>query len=146
MKSAVQILKSKSEQAVETVTPSTSVFDAVKRMAEKNIGALLVLEQQKIVGIITERDYARKIVLMGRSSKETPVRDVMSFPVMYVRPDQSNEECMALMTDNRVRHLPVVDQGKLMGLISIGDLVKDIISEQKFIIEQLEHYITGDRG
>ena len=146
MKSVAQVLKSKPGQSVESVAPSTSVFDAVKRMAEKNIGALLVLEDQKIAGIVTERDYARKIVLMGRSSKETPVRDIMTFPVMYVRPDQTNEECMALMTDNRVRHLPVVDQGKLIGLISIGDLVKDIISEQKFIIEQLEHYITGDRG
>ncbi len=146
MKSAAQVLKSKAGQTVESVTPSTSVFDALKRMAEKNIGALLVLEDQQIVGIITERDYARKVVLMGRSSKETPVRDIMTFPVMVVRPEQTNEECMALMTDNRVRHLPVVDQGKLIGLISIGDLVKDIISEQKFIIEQLEHYIAGDRG
>jgi len=146
MKSVAQVLKSKPGKTVETVAPSTSVFDAVKLMADKSIGALLVLEEQKIVGIVTERDYARKIVLMGRSSKETPVRDIMSFPVMYVRPDQTNEECMALMTDNRLRHLPVVDQGKLIGLISIGDLVKDIISEQKFIIEQLEHYITGDLG
>ena len=146
MKSAAQILKSKPEQTVVTVTPATPVFDAVKLMAEKNIGALLVLEDQKIVGIITERDYARKIVLMGRSSKETPVREIMTFPVMYVRPDQSNEECMALMTDNRVRHLPVVDKDKLIGLVSIGDLVKDIISEQKFIIDQLEHYSRGDRG
>jgi CBS domain-containing protein len=146
MKSVVQVLKSKARPGVETVTPSASVFDAVKLMAEKNIGALLVLEEQRIVGIVTERDYARKIVLMGRSSKETPVRDVMSSPVMYVRPDQTNEECMALMTDNRLRHLPVVDQGRLLGLISIGDLVKDIISEQKFIIERLEHYITGDLG
>jgi CBS domain-containing protein len=146
MTSAAQVLKSKARQSVETVAPSTSVFDAVKLMADKNIGALLVLEEQKIVGIVTERDYARKIVLMGRSSKETPVRDIMSSPVMYVRPDQTNEECMALMTDNRLRHLPVVDQGKLLGLISIGDLVKDIISEQKFIIERLEHYITGDLG
>jgi CBS domain-containing protein len=120
------------------------MFDAVKLMAEKNIGALLVLDGQRIAGIVTERDYARKIVLLGRSSRETPVGDVMSSPVMYVRPDQTNEECMALMTDNRVRHLPVVDQGRLVGLISIGDLVKDIIFEQKFIIEQLEHYITGD--
>jgi CBS domain-containing protein len=146
MKSVAQILKSKHEQAVQTVTPSTSVLDAVKRLAEKNIGALLVMDDAKIVGIITERDYARKIVLMGRSSKETPVRDIMTSPVMYVRPDQTNEECMALMTDNRVRHLPVVDGGKLIGLVSIGDLVKDIISEQKFIIDQLEHYIKGDRG
>ena len=146
MTSAAQVLKSKPRQTVESVAPSTSVFDAVKLMAEKNIGALLVLEEQKIVGIITERDYARKVVLLGRSSKETPVRDIMSSPVMYVRPDQTNEECMALMTDNRLRHLPVVDQGRLLGLISIGDLVKDIISEQKFIIEQLEHYISGERG
>ena len=146
MKSAAQILKSKPEQAVHAVAPSTSVFDAVKLMAEKNVGALLVLEGEKIAGIITERDYARKIILMSRSSKETLVRDIMTSPVMYVRPDQTNEECMALMTDNRMRHLPVVDQGRLIGLVSIGDLVKDIISEQKFIIEQLEHYIAGDRG
>ena len=146
MKSAAQILKSKPEQTVETVTPSTSVFDAVKLMADKNISALLVMEGAEVAGIITERDYARKIILMGRSSKETPVRDIMTFPVMFVRPDQTNEECMALMTDNRMRHLPVVDQGRLIGIISIGDLVKDIISEQKFIIEQLEHYIKGDRG
>ena len=146
MKSVAEILKSKPEQTVHTITPSASVFDAVKLMAEKSIGALLVMEDLKIDGIITERDYARKIVLMGRSSKETPVRDIMTSPVMYVRPEQTNEECMALMTDNRVRHLPVIDDGKLMGLISIGDLVKDIISEQKFIIDQLEHYIMGDRG
>jgi CBS domain-containing protein len=146
MKSAAQVLKSKPVQGVETVAPSTSVYEAVKLMAEKNIGALLVLEGERIAGIVTERDYARKIVLLGRSSKETPVGDIMSSPVMYVRPDQTNEECMALMTDNRLRHLPVVDQGRLVGLISIGDLVKDIISEQKFIIEQLEHYIAGDRG
>jgi CBS domain-containing protein len=146
MKSVAQILKTKPERAVQTITPSTPVLDAVKRMAEKNIGALLVMEDAKILGIITERDYARKIVLMGRSSKDTPVRDIMTSPVMYVRPDQTNEECMALMTDNRLRHLPVVDGGKLIGLVSIGDLVKDIISEQKFIIDQLEHYIKGDRG
>ena len=146
MKNVAEILRSKPEQAVHTIAPSASVFDAVKLMAEKSIGALLVMEDQKIDGIVTERDYARKIVLMGRSSKETPVRDIMTSPVMYVRPDQTNEECMALMTDNRVRHLPVIDNGKLMGLISIGDLVKDIISEQKFIIDQLEHYIKGDRG
>jgi CBS domain-containing protein len=146
MKSVAQVLKSKPRQSVEAVAPSTSVFDAVKLLAEKNIGALLVLDGQRIAGIVTERDYARKIVLLGRSSRETTVADIMSSPVMYVRPDQTNEECMALMTDNRVRHLPVVDQGRLVGLISIGDLVKDIISEQKFIIEQLEHYIAGDRA
>lgn len=146
MKSAAQILKAKPDQAVYSVTPSTSVFDAVRLMAEKNIGALLVMEREKIVGMMTERDYARKIVLMGMSSKDTPVQAIMTVPVMYVHPKQSNEECMALMTDNRVRHLPVIDNGQLQGLISIGDLVKDIISEQKFIIDQLEHYIIGDRG
>jgi CBS domain-containing protein len=145
MKSAAQVLKSKPEQSVYSVTPSTSILDAVKLMAEKNIGALLVVEGSKIVGMITERDYARKVVLMGRTSRESAVRDIMSSPVLYVRPSHTNEECMALMTDNRVRHLPVLDGDKLLGLISIGDLVKDIISEQRFIIEQLKHYIAGDR-
>lgn len=146
MKTAANILKSKPDQTVHTITPTASVFDAVKLMAEKNIGALLVMEGEKVVGIITERDYARKIVLMARSSKETPVRDVMTSSVMYVRPDQTSEECMVLMTENRLRHLPVMNGDKLIGLISIGDLVKDIISEQKFIIQQLEHYITGERS
>ena len=124
---------------------AASVFDAVKLMAEKSIGALVVLEGEKIVGIITERDYSRKIVLLARSSKETAVRDIMTTSVMYVLPNHTSEECMALMTEHRLRHLPVIDQGKLIGLISIGDLVKDIISEQKFIIQQLEHYIAGER-
>ena len=146
MKAVTEILKAKPQHTVETVTPSTSVFDAVRRMAEKNIGALLVMEGPTIVGMVTERDYARKIVLMGRSSKETAVRDIMTSPVLYVRTDQTNEECMALMTDNRVRHLPVMDGDKLIGLVSIGDLVKDIIAEQKFTIDQLEHYIRGDRA
>jgi len=145
MKSTAQILKAKPDQTVYTVTPSTTVFDAVKLMAEKNVGALLVMEGEQLVGIFTERDYARKIILRGLSSKETLVRDIMITAVMYVRPDQTNEECMAVMTDNRLRHLPVMNNGKLIGLISIGDLVKDIISEQQFIIEQLEHYITGEK-
>jgi len=146
MTAVAQILKSKSDQSIYTIGPEASVFDAVKLMAEKNIAAVLVLEGQTIVGIITERDYARKIVLVARSSKETRVRDVMSSQVMYVRPGQSSEECMVLMTENRVRHLPVLDGGKLIGLVSIGDLVKDVISEQKFTIKQLEHYITGEPG
>ena len=145
MKIVAHILNSKPEQTVHTITPAASVFDAVKQMAEKSIGALVVIEGEKVVGIITERDYARKIILMARSSKETPVRDIMTSSVMYVRPDQTSEECMVLMTETRLRHLPVLDGGKLIGLISIGDLVKDIISEQKFIIQQLEHYITGER-
>lgn len=146
MTSVANILKSKPDRTVYTINPEASVFDAVKLMAEKNIAALLVLEGEKIVGIITERDYARKIVLMARSSKETRVRNVMESQVLYVRPGQSSEECMALMTENRVRHLPVMEGGNLIGLVSIGDLVKDVISDQKFIIQQLEHYITGDLG
>jgi CBS domain-containing protein len=122
------------------------VFEALKLMAERSIGALVVTEREHVVGIITERDYARKVILMARSSKETAVRDIMTSSVMYVRSDHTSEECMVLMTENRLRHLPVMDSGKLVGLISIGDLVKDIISEQKFMIEQLEHYITGERG
>ena len=145
MKTTAQILKSKPDQIVHAIAPTASVFDAVKVMAEKNVGALLVMEGERIVGIVTERDYARKIILMGRTSKETPVTDIMTSEVMYVRPDQTSEECMALMTQNRIRHLPVVDNGRLIGLISIGDLVKDIISEQRFIIDQLEHYIRGER-
>jgi CBS domain-containing protein len=146
MTAASQILNSKPDKTIYTTTPAASVFDAVKLMAEKSIGALVVMEGETVVGLITERDYARKIVLMARSSKETPVRDIMTSPVMYVRPDQTSEECMVLMTENRVRHLPVMDKDKLIGLISIGDLVKDVISEQKFIIQQLEHYIAGERG
>ena len=140
------ILKSKPDPTVYIIAPTASVFDALKLMAEKSIGALVVTEGEQVVGIITERDYARKIILMARSSKETPVRDIMTSSVMYVRPDQACEECMVLMTENRLRHFPVMEGGKLIGLVSIGDLVKDIISEQKFIIEQLEHYITGERG
>ena len=143
MKNAAQILKSKSDAVVHAVTPDTTVFDAVKLMADKNIGALLVRENDKVVGIFSERDYARKIVLMGLSSKTTAVRDIMISNVCCVRPDQSIEECMSVMTDKRIRHLPVLDNGKLVGLISIGDLVKEIISEQQFTITQLEHYIAG---
>jgi CBS domain-containing protein len=146
MTSVAQILKSKSDKAVYTIAASATVFEAVKLMADKNIGALVVVEGGKIAGLITERDYARKIVLMARSSKEAPVRDIMTSQVLCVRPDQSSDECMALMTEKRLRHLPVLSEGKLIGLVSIGDLVKDVISEQRFIIEQLEHYIAGDQG
>jgi CBS domain-containing protein len=118
------------------------VFDAIKLMAEKNIGAVLVGEGGKVAGIFTERDYARKIALMAKSSRDTALREVMTAEVMYVGPAQTSEECMALMTENRLRHLPVMDNGKLVGLVSIGDLVKDVISEQKFLIEQLEQYIA----
>jgi CBS domain-containing protein len=140
-----KILASKPDSNVYTIGPGGSVFEALQLMADKGIGALLVTEGDSIVGIFTERDYARKIALMGRSSSVTLVREVMTTAVMFVRPDQSSEQCMQLMTGNRLRHLPVVQDGRLVGMISIGDLVKDIISEQKFIIEQLEHYITGGR-
>ena len=143
MTAVADILKSKSDNTVHAIAPGDSVLDALQRMAEKRIGALLVMEGETIVGIVTERDYARKIALLGRTSAATLVRDVMTADVMYVRPTQTSQECMALMTENRLRHLPVVDGARLVGLISIGDLVKDIISEQKFIIEQMENYITG---
>ena len=138
-----EILKSKPDTTVHTIAPTALVFDALKLMADKGIGALLVTEGEAIAGIFTERDYARKIALMGRTSSVTQVRDVMTSAVRFVRPDQTSEQCMQIMSTGRLRHLPVVDNGKLVGMISIGDLVKDIISEQKFIIEQLEHYITG---
>ena len=144
MKTVAEILKAKGDSSVFSIEPSASVFDAVKRMAEKNVGALLVMAGDRILGVVTERDYARKVVLLSRSSKDTPLREVMTSAVIYVRPNQTSEECMALMTENRVRHLPVMDDGKLVGLISIGDIVKGIISEQNFIIEQLQHYIAGE--
>jgi CBS domain-containing protein len=146
MKGVAQILRGKPSRTVHAIGPNDTVYDAVKKMAEHGIGGLLVMEGEKILGIITERDYARKIALTGRTSKETPVSAIMTTEVLCVGPQQTTEECMAIMTENRVRHLPVLDKGKLIGLVSIGDLVKDIISEQQFIIEQLEHYIAGDRG
>ncbi|WP_025918452.1 CBS domain-containing protein [Herminiimonas sp. CN] len=145
MQTVAHILKSKDNQAVWSIAPTAMVLEAIKLLAEKGIGALLVMEGEQVVGIVTERDYARKVHIKGRLSDNTPVSDIMTSPVMYVRPDQTNEQCMALMTENRLRHLPVMHEGKLIGLISIGDLVKDIISEQQFIIQQLEHYIMGER-
>ena len=147
MKTVAEILKEKGSQAVYSIGPDASVFEAVALMAQKNIGALLVMEGDRIVGMLSERDYARKVVLMARSSKDTKLREIMTSSVIYVHPSQSTEECMAVMTENRVRHLPVLDDdSKLIGLISIGDLVKGIISEQKFIIEQLHHYIAGEHA
>ena len=146
MTTVAEILRSKTDPGVYTIGADASVFEALGMMAQKNIGALVVVERGQVVGMLTERDYARKIALMDRSSRDTPLRDIMTRPVMYVQPRSTSQECMALMTENRLRHLPVMDDGKLIGLISIGDLVKEIISEQKFIIVQLEHYISGDRG
>ena len=140
-----KLLAAKPDSTVYTIAPADSVFQALKLMADKGIGALVVTEGETIVGIFTERDYARKIALMGRTSSVTQVRDVMTTAVLFVRPDQTSEQCMQLMSNHRLRHLPVVEGETLVGMISIGDLVKDIISEQKFIIEQLEQYITGAR-
>jgi CBS domain-containing protein len=146
MKTTAQILSSKPEQTVHAMEPTASAYEAARFMADKNIGALLVMERGTVVGIVSERDCTRKLVAMARSPQDTPVRDIMSSPVMYVHPHQTGEECMAVMTENRLRHLPVMDGGQLIGLISIGDLVKATISEQQFLIEQLEHYISGQRG
>ena len=145
MTSVAQILKSKPNEGVYTVKASDSVYEAIKLMAEKHIGALVVTDGDNIAGIITERDYARKVVLMDRSSKATPVSDIMSRAVRFVRLDQTSDECMALMTERRMRHLPVIDHERLVGMVSIGDLVKNIIAEQQFTIQQLEHYISGER-
>ena len=146
MTAVAKILQSKPDTTVHTIAPTASVFDALQLMADKHIGALVVTEGDAIVGIFTERDYARKIALLGRTSAATLARDVMTTAVRFVRPEQTSEQCMQIMSTGRLRHLPVVDNsGKLVGMISIGDLVKDIISEQKFIIEELEHYITGSR-
>jgi CBS domain-containing protein len=134
MTTVAEILKSKSHAAVYSVAPQDSVFQALRTMAEKEVGALLVLDGGTIAGIFTERDYARKLALRGRTSMDTPVRDVMTASVLCVRPNQTSEQCMQIMTGKRLRHLPVVEEdGRLLGMISIGDLVKDIISEQKFI-------------
>jgi CBS domain-containing protein len=146
MQTVAHILHSKKDKTVHSITPDATVLDALKRMAEHEIGALLVIDTGRIVGIISERDYARKVALKDRTSATTSVSEIMTSPVMYVRPTQTNEECMALMTENRFRHLPVVEGNRLIGLISIGDLVKDIISEQQFTIRQLEHYISGARA
>ncbi len=135
-----KILQSKPDSTVHTIRPTDSVLSALQLMADKAIGALVVTEGDAIVGIFTERDYARKIALLGRTSAATLARDVMTSAVRFVR---TSEQCMQIMSTGRLRHLPVVDGGKLVGMISIGDLVKDIISEQKFIIEQLEQYISG---
>lgn len=143
MTTVAEILKSKPDSQVYAVAPNATVFEALRLMSEKGIGALLVKEADNIVGIFTERDYARKIALMGRASAHTPIAEVMTTSVLFVHSNQSSEECMQLMTGKRLRHLPVVDDGQLVGLISIGDLVKEIISAQQFTIAQLEHYIHG---
>lgn len=138
-----QLLRSKGSETW-TVTPETTVFDALALMAEKEIGAVLVVESDQLYGIFSERDYARKVVLKGRSSRETTVGDIMTHQVFFVRPNSDVEECMVLMSEKHIRHLPVLsDDGKLVGIISIGDVVKAIIADHEVLINHLEGYITG---
>ncbi len=137
-----QILDEKGH-AAWTIAPDAKVFEALKLMADKGIGALVVVEKARIVGILSERDYARKIALMGRVSQDTPVKDIMTTQVYFVHPSATVEECLALMTDRRIRHLPVLEKDKLAGVISIGDVVKAVMSAQKVTIQQLENYIMG---
>ncbi len=144
MATVAQVLNSKSDHTIFTIADTASVYEAIAMMAEKYIGALIVTHGEEIVGIVTERDYARKVVLMDRVSRQTQVREIMTSQVRFVRPDQTTDDCMALMTERRMRHLPVIDGEKLVGMISIGDLVKNIISEQQFTIHQLEGYIRGE--
>jgi len=135
-----QVLGNKSHQLI-SISPDASVFDALSVMAENNIGSLVVIDGERLAGIFSERDYARQVILVGKSSKDTRVRDIMTHKVLCVRPEHTVDQCMALMTEKRVRHLPVVDHKKVVGVISIGDVVKVVISEQQMVIEQLEQYI-----
>ena len=140
---AIWQLLNKKGGKVCSIRPDATVFDAVAEMADNDIGSLIVMDGDTLVGIITERHYARNVILKGRTSPATLVREIMERQVITVRPEQTVEECMALMTDKRVRHLPVIEGGKITGIVSIGDLVKSVIDEQKFVIDQLNHYIRG---
>ncbi len=142
MKTIKEVLRDKG-RSVWTIDADASVFDALKLMADKEIGALMVTENGQLAGVMSERDYARKVVLHGRSSRETPVREIMTRKVLYVKPEQTVEECMALMTEKHVRHMPVLDGDQMIGVVSIGDIVKSVISEQQFLISHLENYIRG---
>jgi CBS domain-containing protein len=140
MKTVAQMLEGK-PTGVISISPDAKVVDALKLLAERDVGAVLVMDGSRLVGIFSERDYARRVALKGKSSSDTPVSEVMTRQVVFVTPAQTNEECMALMTQKHIRHLPVIDKDRVLGVLSIGDLVKDAISEQQFIISQLEHYI-----
>lgn len=144
MKTVAEILNSKPDHSVHVISPEVPVLEAIRLMAEKNIGALVVTEGERVVGIVSERDYARKMILAGRSSAVTPVSAIMTSDVITVEPKANHEQCMQLMTDRHLRHLPVVDGGRLIGLLSIGDLVKNVIAEQQNLIRHLEQYIRGE--
>jgi len=140
MKTVQQLLDSKRHRLI-SVSPDSTVLDVLKLMAEKEIGAVLVLDGEQLAGIFSERDYARKVVLQGKSSKETPVREIMTEKVVCVQPEQTIEDCMGLMTDKRIRHLPVLEHKKVVGVVSISDVVKEMLAEKEFVIKQLESYI-----
>ena len=144
MKTVKDILGAKRSK-VYFISPDATVYEALNRMAEKNVGSMLVFEGKDLVGMISERDYSRKTILKGRLSKDTAVREIMTTSVVSVHPDDDIEECMELFTDKRVRHLPVIEKGKVVGIVSIGDVVKSIIDYKEFIIEELENYIKGKR-
>jgi CBS domain-containing protein len=139
----VRYLLQKKGNIIHSITPDTSVYDGLEVLESKNVGALVVVENGELIGIFTERDYARKVVLKGRSSKETLIRDIMTESPVFVTPDNSIDDCMKIMTDKFIRHLPVLENGRLIGVISIGDVVKFVFDEKDFIIENLEHYIVS---
>ncbi len=141
MKTVAHILDVKG-RALHSVTPDALVYEALEKLAEHDIGALVVMDGERLAGIVSERDYARKVILLGRRSQEAPVRDIMTETVQTVTPESSVTDCMTVMTERRIRHLPVIEGGKVVGIISIGDVVKAVISDQEHLIEQLERYIT----
>ena len=145
MKTVRDILRDKGN-SVWSVAPDATVLEALELMAEKNVGAVLVLDGDRLVGIMSERDYARKVILLGKTSKDTPVSEIMTSRVLYVGADQTIQECMALMTEKRIRHLPVIEGDRVVGVVTIGDMGRAIISDQQFMLAQLEHYITGGGG
>jgi CBS domain-containing protein len=144
LKSVRQVLKDKG-YAVETITPEASVYDALQKMANRELGALVVFDGGEVCGLFSERDYARKVILQGRLSKNTQVQEIMTRRVITVEPEQTVEACMVLMTDKHIRHLPVLEEGRLIGIVSIGDIVKAVIDAQRLTIEELETYITSGR-
>jgi CBS domain-containing protein len=143
MKTVAELLRTKPTRAIVKVSPEQSVLDAIKVLATENIGAAIVMSGDRLAGIFSERDYTRKVILKGRSSDSTRVEEIMTANVVVVNPRTRTRDCMALMTEKKIRHLPVVDEGRVIGMVSIRDIVSDIIADQDFTIEQLEHYISG---